>query len=85
MKAFYIAPDGPSKFKVGEPSDHCWFIDVDNQEYLELVKWLKGIKWQGVVAWYPHYFPGAALCDTKLQMQITASDDRDATLIKLSL
>jgi hypothetical protein len=65
--------------------DHQWFIDVDGDEYLELVKWLKGMAWKGKVTWFPRYFPGNTFQQVNLEMQIIASDDRDATLIKLSL
>jgi len=65
--------------------DHHWFIDCDSHRYLELVEWLRAMTWHGFVRWFPEYFPGEHLTDTKLVIQIVASDDRDATLIKLSL
>ena len=71
--------------EVSKNKNHHWFIDCMGLEYLEIVAWLRDMAWQGDVRWYPEYFPGHQLTDTKLVIHIEASDDRDAILIKLSL
>lgn len=83
----YVPPNHwDERFGGHEPTpDHQWFIDVTGDEYLELAGQLKGMSWTGSVKWYPEYFPGQHLTDTSLRMQIAASCDRDATLIKLLL
>jgi len=81
----YIAAHSNLAFAMGNFDAHHWFIDVSGEEYLELIKRLKDIKWNKQVRWYPNYYPGDKITNTALEAHIIALDDRDATLIKMSL
>lgn len=81
----YAEPGSTLAFAYGNETAHHWIIDVDGEEYVELITRLKDTKWNKRVAWYPKFFPSDVYGKTDLEAHIVAYDDRDATLLRLSL
>lgn len=81
----YAEPGSTSAFTLGNQAAHHWLVDVTGEEYLTVTEQFKEAKWNKQVRWFPNYVPGLILGTTRLEMHVIALDDRDATMIKLSL
>lgn len=81
----YAERGGMLALSYGNEAAHHWHVDVTADEYTEIVERFKSIDWVKKVRWYPKYVPSKVLTGTTLQMHIIAEDDRDATLVRLSL